>query len=339
MVMKIAEQTSAPRGVAKSIRPLMNLKIGDRAAIIAEVTQVKQDPAHIPPKWVLYNLYDGTTIRAFGPVTGLKIGDEILADLEVQEGKPFQNQRQLVYKLRTLRKISKADLQFTPYLEKLALKSILRKSELQGVPSGTRVKLFTQVRDPNPKDGQKGKFRKVIITDAEGTPLSLWLPLEAAQELQSIQPNEYFLLKATVRTVSQNQSARYLAFESLLRGAEAYKDPLAQQFLTDRIKYYLHEAYALLKQKKEFSEGSQETIAALLLSLQGMIAEFDKPSLPPVATKPDPQVQTIKFCCRKCQRSITLLIYKLEDIPSQCPHCQENWSSFGHNFQYELLPE
>jgi hypothetical protein len=261
------------------VRPLNSLKIGDRTTVITEITQIKQDTANTPPKWVLYSLYDGaSTIRAFGSSAELQVGDIIGADLEVREGKPFQNRPQFLYKLHSLKKLDQANPQLAPYLQKFEPHVVLRKSDLQQVEIGARVKLLTHLLMLHPKDNVKGGFQKVILADVEGEPISLWFPLEVAPTIEAIKPDEHILLRAYVKQVAQNKNARYLSFEHLLRGPEVYKDPLAQQYLDRQIHRYLGKVIEALKLKRQAGVGPQDNIASLLLSLQIVQQELDTPN-------------------------------------------------------------
>ncbi|MHA1130024.1 MAG: hypothetical protein ACTSRC_09905 [Candidatus Helarchaeota archaeon] len=255
-------------------KSFQDLTIGDRGEVIAEITQIRQDEKHHPPEWCLYYLFDGKiVIRAFGKVSsGLSKGDIVKVNFDVRKGKPFNGRPQLSYKIHKMEKVAKDEKIYGTIVKKLKYQEILRKSELATLPAGTRVKLLTKVLNLHPLNGEREKFQKILIADVENRPISLWLKKEKFEIFEALSDEEYFILKARVRTVSQNPVARFLSFEEILRGNEIYRDTAAKGFLDERIRYYTNKLIKYLdlwKKNIDAADMGMELLISLLHSFYG----------------------------------------------------------------------
>lgn len=247
-----------------------NLKMGDHITALAEITQIKYDENSDPPTWVLYYLYDGTsTIRVFrNRILPFKVGDFVKIDLDVLQGKPYKNKPQFNYRAIFMRRIETEDPRYTELLKNLEYKAILRKSELQEFPDETRIKIFTKITDLHPSNGEKDKYQKILITDIQNKPISLWLPKECLPLLEALEENEYFVLKATIKAVEQNPSLKYLSFESYIQGKDAYTDSVARLFFEERIYYHSKELDHHLRLWKTHVGLPNQNIDLLILIIQ-----------------------------------------------------------------------
>lgn len=246
------------------------LKVGDHVTTIAEITQIRYDEKNDPPDWILYYLYDGTsTIRVFrNEVEQFEVGDVAKIDLHVREGKPYNNTPQLAYRVNLLQKIDKKDSNYAKQLQNLRYREVLRKSDLQRLTDGARVKLFTKILSLHPTNGVKEKFQKILVVDVTNKPISLWFPKECFPLFECIEEDEYFVLKAIVKTVEQNQSARFLSFETFSQGKEAYNDPVARQFFEERIRHHSGELSTYLKLWQTYAPEFNLDINVLSIILQ-----------------------------------------------------------------------
>ncbi|NVM54472.1 MAG: hypothetical protein HWN66_12280 [Candidatus Helarchaeota archaeon] len=268
MVMEL-EMSQRKEEKKLSQKSFAELKLGDNITALAEITQIQHDEKNTPPAWVLFYLYDGTsTIRLFrNRNRNFEVGDVVIIDLDIREGKPFKNKPQLAYRANFMRKIDKSDPRYTSHLQNLRYKGILWKSDIQALPDGTRIKIFTRILNLHPNNGVKEKYQKVIIADLENKPISLWFPKECFPIFESIEEREYFVLKAIVKTIEHNMSARFLSFDTYIQGKDAYKDSIARQFFEEQISYYSQELNTYLKLWKTYVSKPNERIDMLLLMI------------------------------------------------------------------------
>jgi len=268
MEIEIAHPTKEDEKIIP--KTFANLKVGDHITATAEITQIKYDHKNDPPAWVLYYLYDGTsTIRVFrNRILPFQVGDFVKIDLDVLTGKPYKNKPQLSYRAIYMRRIGKEDPRYNDIARNLEYKGILRKSDLQDYPEGTRIKLFTKVLDLTPTNGKKEKNQKILVADVENKPISLWFPKECLSLFKSLEPDEYFVLKAIIKKVEQNQTLHYLSFETFIQGKEAYMDTVARQFVEERIRYYSQELARYLQLWKTHVAIPNESIDLLTLIIQ-----------------------------------------------------------------------
>jgi hypothetical protein len=251
-----------------------DLAIGERGEVVAEITRIQQDEKHKPPEWCLYYLFDGkTVIRAFGKVSsGLSEGDRVKVDFNVRKGKPYNGKPQLSYKIHKMENLDDAENNYRTLLKKLDYQEILRKRELVELSDGTRVKLFTKILNLHPVNGEREKNQKVLVADVENRPISLWFKKENFEIFEALSDEEFFVLKARVKTVEQNPAARYLTFEEIRRGDEIYRDLVAKSFLDERIRHYskkLMNYIQLWKKKIDKSDAGMDILAPLLQSFYG----------------------------------------------------------------------
>ncbi|MFX1294253.1 MAG: hypothetical protein ACFFD2_05270 [Promethearchaeota archaeon] len=269
MVIKL-EQLSK-RGIKEIMeRSFADLNAGDSTTLVVEITQIKQDEKKYPPQWFLYYLFDGTTsIRAFGKnPNGLKVGDIVIVDLSVRIGKIFKGKPQFNYRIHSMQKIEKERIGKSHFLDKLKYREILRKSDLQTLPDGTRIKIFTKLLNLYPINGDREKFQKIIVADVENRPISLWFKKEDFYLFEALKSEEYFILKATVKTIEQNTTARFLSFELLIRGEEIYKDTSARNFFEERIRHHSKELFIYLHLWKTHISEANLGINLLILVLR-----------------------------------------------------------------------
>lgn len=272
--MVVEMELAPPKEQEELVTTFANLKTGQRINTVAEITQIRYDEKNDPPTWVLYYLYDGTmTIRVFqNRILPFQVGDVIKVDITVSEGRPYKNKPQLAYRAVFMRQIRKEEPHYQKLTKHLQYKAILRKADMQELLEGTRIKFFTHVLDLNPANGNKEKFKKILVADVENKPISLWFPKECLPLFKSLEKEELFILKATVKRVEQNPAARYLVFETFAQGKEAYSDPVAQLFFEERIRYYSQELTSYLELWKitnaHRTDVNHESIDILRLILQ-----------------------------------------------------------------------
>ncbi|MHA1785898.1 MAG: hypothetical protein ACTSVE_11960 [Candidatus Helarchaeota archaeon] len=226
-----------------------DIQVGDRVVAVAKIIDIKKDEKNEQPQWYLLSLFDGTRIiRIFTKdIASFKVNDIVKVDFSVKNGKPYNGRPQFAYELFS---ISKSD--HVPHiLTKLEPKGILRKSELKELKDGQKIKLYTKVLTLSPKNGTRDKNQKILITDIENKPISLWLFKNHLKEFEELKKDEYFLLAATVKKVPQNENASFLVFDNLIKGKDANKDIVARAFFEERIRYYSQEMLRFLRLRKE----------------------------------------------------------------------------------------
>jgi len=248
------------------------LALGDNCATFAEIMRIKTDSEVQPPRWKLYELHDGANaLRAFGPTQdGFQEGNTVAVLINVRAGKPYRDVPQLLYKIIRMEKVDPTDARYPRAIQQLGYQAVLQKAELAPLSPGTRVKLFTKVLDLHPLNGTRAKNQKVVIADELGQKIALWLPIATFPLLESLEPEEFFLLYATVQAVPKNPSARFLAFTRLARGTLAFGDPLAQQYLHNRVQYHTTELMTLLTWWKKQVPKMEEDLYILELNLRGI---------------------------------------------------------------------
>ncbi|HUY01136.1 MAG TPA: hypothetical protein VMV49_16370 [Candidatus Deferrimicrobium sp.] len=281
--MYVGLEESRNQGTDKIPRKAFTeLNIGDHITSITEITQIKYDEKNNPPQWVLYYLFDSTfTIRVFWKPSQLQVGDAVLVELDVSQGKEYNDRPQFAYKVHNMEKIERTDERFIKYLHKFQYREIIRKVELKKLPDGSRVKLFTKVLNLFPNNGIKEKYQKILIADADNKPINLWFQKENFQIFEYLTRGEYFILKATVKTTEINEKARYLSFESLITAKDAYSDPIVKSFFGDRIKNHSHKLLYYLDSWKSHIAEPNENIDLLLLMLRSFCVDMYPEDIPP----------------------------------------------------------
>lgn len=274
--MVIAPEKSIEELDKEFVSFFSELKVGDRRNIVVEISEIKMDEKNEHPHWFLYYLFDGMAmIRAFGRAPNeMKIGTRVIVEIEVHEGKIFNGKPQFNYQIHAMEKIEESGLAQSHLLEKFEYKAVLRKRELQDLPDGTRVKLFTRILNLHPINGERDKFQKILVVDVENKPISLWFNKENFPVFEALNEEEYFILKATVKTIRQNQTARFLSFETLLRGEVIYKDQVTKRFVEERIRHHSHQLLSYIELRKSYSSEDNLSIDLLLLMLKSFQADM-----------------------------------------------------------------
>ena len=173
-----------------------------------------------------------------------------------------------------MEKIDPSDKQYASYVQKFVYHETFRKAILQTYPDGSRVKLYTKVLNLHPQNSEREKYQKILVSDLRNKPISLWLRKDDFHQFENLEPNEYFVLNATVKTVEQNNNARFLAFDTLTRGDASQKDPIIAKYFEEKIKYHsqkLLEYLDLWRAKTPKTTESMDFLAIILRSFHSCV--------------------------------------------------------------------
>ncbi len=226
-----------------------DLNIGDRVITQAKIIQIKEDQKNSNPQWYLFTLNDGTkNIRLFiNEKNSFKIGDIIEIEFSVREGKPYNGNPQFAYNVHFIRKCDEIPNKF-----KDKIKNILRKSEIKDCEDNQKIKIFTKIITLKPKDGERNKNQKILVSDLENKPISVWVSKNDIKSLENLENSEYFVLKATVKKMQKYKDTSLLSFDSILKGENALQDESARIFYENRIIYYSEELLRCINIMKKY---------------------------------------------------------------------------------------
>ena len=241
-----------------------DINIGDRVITQAKIIQIKEDQKNQIPKWYLLTLNDGTkTIRLFlNEINSFKIGDVIEIEFTVKEGKPYNGNPQFTYNVHSSRKSEEVP-------ERLLdnIKTITRKNEIKDCGDDQKIRIFTKIITLKPKDGEREKNQKILVSDLENKPISVWVSKNNLKMLEQLDKSEYFILQATVKKMQQYKDTSILSFNSMINGDAALRDETARHFYDERINYYsekLLNSLQLMKQYFPENKTNYKTINAIL---------------------------------------------------------------------------
>jgi len=241
-----------------------DLNVGDRVVTQAKIIQIKEDQKNETPKWFLLTLNDGTkTIRMFlNEINSFKIGDVIEIEFTVREGKPYNGNPQFAYNVHSSRKSEEIPERL---LENI--KIIIRKNEIRDCVDEQTVKIFTKIITLRPKDGEREKNQKILVSDLENKPISVWVSKNNLKMLEQLEKSEFFILQATVKKMQKYKDTSILSFDSMINGDTALRDETARLFYEARINYYselLLDSLKLMKQYFPENKVNYKTVNGIL---------------------------------------------------------------------------